>query len=126
MAKRGRPPAQIDRVQFENLCKIQCTEKEICAWFGVTDKTLSKWCKKTYGLNFSDTYAQKRVPGLISLRRNQFRLAETNATMMIWLGKQLLGQTDQVQVEAKEAVKIVVDVPRQCPPDLPANEPEDM
>ena len=112
--------------QYGEKRKTAGTEKEICAWFGVTDKTLTKWCKKTYGLNFSDTYAQKRVPGLISLRRNQFRLAETNATMMIWLGKQLLGQSDTIQADVKEAVKIVVDVPRQCPPDLPANEPEDM
>ena len=33
--------------------------------------------------------------GCISLRRHQWRMAESNATMPIWLGKNHLGQTDK-------------------------------
>ena len=33
------------------------------------------------------------------MRRSQFRLAEKNATMAIWLGKQYLGQKDTVDEE---------------------------
>lgn len=46
-------------------------------------------------MNFADIFAQKRTPGQISLRRSQFRLAEKNASMGIWLGKQYLGQSDK-------------------------------
>jgi hypothetical protein len=35
-----------------------------------------------------------RMEGLASLRRKQFAMAESNATMAIWLGKQYLGQKD--------------------------------
>ena len=35
----------------------------------------------------------------MSLRRSQFRIAETNPTMAIWLGKQYLGQKDRADVE---------------------------
>jgi hypothetical protein len=37
-----------------------------------------------------------RMEGLASLRRKQFTMAESNASMAIWLGKQYLGQKDQV------------------------------
>lgn len=61
----------------------------------VSDKTLDGWCKRTYGERFSEVFAQKRGKGKVSLRRMQFRLAEKNASMAIWLGKQYLGQRDQ-------------------------------
>lgn len=92
--KGGRPQKEFDKENFEKLCSLQCTKDEICAFFGTTDKTLERWCKRTYGTGFSDTFKIKRGLGKISLRRSQFRLAETNATMAIWLGKQYLGQED--------------------------------
>lgn len=90
----GRPRAEIDKKQFENLCCLQCTLEEICGWFGVTDKTLDSWCKRTYHASFSEVFKQKRGLGKISLRRSQWRLAEKSAAMAIWLGKQYLDQTD--------------------------------
>ena len=94
----ARPKKEIDQKQFENLCGLQCTLEEICDWFGVTDKTLNSWCKRTYSESFSEVFRQKRSTGKISLRRNQWRLAEKNASMAIWLGKQYLGQKDIVEV----------------------------
>lgn len=98
MAKTGRPRKEIDQKQFESLCGLQCTLEEICGWFDVTDKTLDSWCKRTYNANFSEVFKQKRGAGKISLRRSQWRLAEKNATMAIFLGKQFLGQRDNVDV----------------------------
>ena len=94
----ARPRKEIDQKQFENLCGLQCTPEEICRWFGVTDKTLNSWCKRTYSESFSEVFRQKRSTGKISLRRSQWRLAEKNASMAIWLGKQYLGQKDIVEV----------------------------
>lgn len=90
----ARPRKEIDQKQFENLCGLQCTKAEICSWFGITDKTLESWCKRTYKTGFSDVFAEKRGLGKISLRRAQFRLAEKSAAMAIWLGKQMLGQRE--------------------------------
>lgn len=97
--RMARPCKEIDQKQFENLCGLQCTLEEICGWFNVTDKTLDGWCKRTYGVSFSEVFKQKRGAGKISLRRAQFRLAEKNANMAIWLGKQYLGQTDKADHE---------------------------
>lgn len=91
----ARPHKEIDKRAFENLCGLQCTKEEICAFFDVTDKTLEGWCKRTYKEGFSDVFRQKRGIGKISLRRAQFRLAKKNASMAIFLGKQYLGQRDQ-------------------------------
>jgi hypothetical protein len=95
----ARPRKEIDQKQFENLCGLQCTLEEICGWFGVTDKTLDGWCKRTYRASFSEVFRQKRGLGKVSLRRSQWRLAEKNASMAIWLGKQYLGQRDVVDLD---------------------------
>ena len=100
----GRPKKEIDQKQFENLCGLQCTQEEICGFFDICSDTLESWCKRTYEMNFSEVFKEKRGLGKISLRRNQWRLAEKNATMAIWLGKQYLGQKDQV--EASVAVDV--------------------
>lgn len=92
----ARPRKEIDQEQFEKLCALQCTEEEICGWLDVCTETLNSWCKRTYKMSFSEVFKLKRGKGKISLRRNQFRLAETNASMAIWLGKQYLNQRDQV------------------------------
>ena len=42
----------------------------------------------------------------MSLRRTQFKLAEKNPTMAIWLGKQYLGQRDNIAVEHKDLSKV--------------------
>jgi hypothetical protein len=102
MARTGRPKKNIDHKQFESLCGLQCTLEEICGWFGITDKTLNSWCKKTYNKTFSEVFKEKRSTGKISLRRHQWRLAEKNANMAIWLGKQYLGQKDQVETTIAE------------------------
>ena len=93
----GRPPIDIDQKQFEKLCAIQCTEEEIAAWFKCSIDTINNWCKSTYGATFSDTYKIYSADGKISLRRIQMKLAEKNPSMAIFLGKNMLGQSDRVE-----------------------------
>ena len=114
----GRPP--IDghsakekerfKAQFEGLCRIQCTEEEICGVLNCDDATLCRWCKTVYGRTFADVYKEKRQGGKASLRRQQFKIAETNATMSIWLGKQYLGQSDSPVVVETTALDKLCDV----------------
>ena len=101
----ARPRIEIDKSQFEKLCSIQCTLDEIAGFFQCSEDTVERWCKREYSKGFAEIYAQKRGLGKISLRRSQFRMAETNPSMAIWLGKQYLGQRDQQEV-AVSAVNI--------------------
>lgn len=95
MAKTGRPQIKIDKTAFEKLCSLQCTKEEICGVLGITEKTLDRFCKREYKQSFSQVFKEKRQIGKMSLRRSQFKLAEKNATMAIWLGKQYLDQRDR-------------------------------
>ena len=98
MARTGRPKIQIDKIMFEKLCGLMCTEDDIANFFNCSIDTINNWCKSEYDMTFSDIYKKKSVVGLISLRRNQWKLSEKNASMAIFLGKNYLGQKDSVEM----------------------------
>lgn len=104
MAK-GRPRKEIDKAQFEKLCGLQCTLTEIAGFFDCSEDTIESWAKRTYKVTFSEAFKTYSAPGKISLRRYQFKMAEHNAAMAIWLGKQWLNQTDHVLVEDHTALE---------------------
>lgn len=103
--KMGRPPKQINFSTFEALCKIHCSQAEICDILKVTDKTLTNALKAHYGLAFSEAYKKFSAEGKMSLRRIQFDLAKKSTGMAIWLGKQWLGQRDEPALTELEVWK---------------------
>ena len=54
-----------------------------------------------------NVFENGRAGGLESLRRIQFKLAETNAAMAIFLGKTYLGQSDRRELERSGAIDYV-------------------
>lgn len=98
----ARPRKEIDKDQFEKACGIQCTLEEIASFFDCSVDTIERWCKRTYNMGFAEVYKKKSELGKMSLRRNQYNLSKTNATMAIWLGKQWLGQKDRNEIETKD------------------------
>ncbi len=93
----GRKAVQIDLEQLEKLCALQCTDVEIAAWFHVSLRTIEKRRRLP---KFADAMQRGRAKGRISVRRHQMKLLEAgNATMAVWLGKQLLGQRDVITAE---------------------------
>lgn len=84
----GRPKFKIDYVAVEKLANIQCTQEEIATFLGCSVDTLQR------DKEFCGIYKKGRENGKMSLRRTQYKLAEKNVTMAIWLGKQYLGQRD--------------------------------
>lgn len=102
----GRPRKEIDFTQLDKLIGIQCNEVECAAYFGMSVDILAERIKEEAGQSFPEYFKQKAGSGKISLRRAQMRLAlgdskhPPNPTMLIWLGKQHLGQKDKQEVEA--------------------------
>lgn len=94
MAKMGRPKKEIDKTNFEKLCGLQCTLEEIAGFFDCSADTIERWCKREYKATFAEAFKRYSAPGKASLRRIQFKLAERNAAMAIFLGKNYLGQKD--------------------------------
>ena len=107
MAKVGRPKTKIDYELAEKLASIMCTQEEIATMFDCDVRTLQR------DEEFCRVYKKGLDKGRMSLRRKQFSKAvnEGNATMLIWLGKQHLGQTDKVE-NTKDASDQVADAIR--------------
>ena len=103
MANAGRPTIEFDKKAFADLVGFGCTQEEICWFFRDKDTgvpanvdTLSRWCKRTYDMNFQEFKKKNELmPLKIQLRKNQLDLSKRSASMAIWLGKQYLGQTDE-------------------------------
>ena len=119
MKKMGRPTIEIDWEEFDKLCAFQCTKEEIAAWYRCSEDTIENKIKETHGKTFSAYFKEKRQAGRVSLRRAQFQNAlKGSVPLLIWLGKQYLGQadkldqtsytkldTDKLKEEAKELLK---------------------
>jgi hypothetical protein len=109
-AQKTEPIAATVYEQVEKLASIGCTFEEIATVLGITPWQLSKRRK-------SDTEFEQRIQkGLahfkVSLRRMQYQAAQKgNVAMLIWLGKQVLGQTDKVDVNGELRETFVVEVP---------------
>jgi hypothetical protein len=105
----GAKKIEIDWSQFNKLCTIQCTLAEMASYFDCSEDTIENKVKEEHGVKFSEYYAQKRGKGKVSLRRTQFTKAmEGNIVMLIWLGKQYLGQVDKAesQVDGNQSLSI--------------------
>ena len=83
----GRDKTVIPPEEVFKLASIGCKDIEIADWFGVDNNTLR--------YNFSAELTKGREHLKQSLRRAQLQVAlNGNAVMLIWLGKQYLGQSD--------------------------------
>lgn len=80
--------------QIKRIAGIQATREEAAALLGVHRDTFAKFLRDEP--EAAEAWEDGLLVGKASLRRTQFKLAEKNAGMAIWLGKQLLGQKDQV------------------------------
>ena len=52
MAKRGRKPIVINWEEFEALCAIQPTLREMALFFNCSERTIERAVKKQYEANF--------------------------------------------------------------------------
>ena len=105
MADIGRPRIEIDWDQFDKLCAMQCTLIEIAEWFGCSVDTIERRCWDDHDSTFADLYKKKSAKGKISIRRKQLDVALSgNTTMLIWLGKQYLGQRERLEENEKPPV----------------------
>ena len=83
----GRDKHVIDPQEVFKLAQIGCKDIEIADWFGIDGNTLR--------YNFSVELTKGREALKQSLRRAQLSVAlGGNPTMLIWLGKQYLGQSE--------------------------------
>ena len=96
----GRPKKKIDYDTVEKLANIMCTQEEIASYLDLSVRTLQR------DKEFCRIYKKGIDKGRMSLRRQQYKAAESgNTTMQIWLGKQYLSQRDKHDTELNASVR---------------------
>lgn len=100
----GRPKKEIDYITVEKLAKIQCTQQEIASFLEIGLRTLQRDEK------FKEIFEAAREKGKASLRRIQWKHAEKSASMAMFLGKQYLGQRDNLEVTNEAEINKVSEL----------------
>lgn len=97
MAKTGRPKAEIDWSEVDKYLKAQCDGVGIAAILGIAADTLYNACERDNKMTFSAYSQTKKAEGKELLRQKQIEVAmDGDKTMLVWLGKQYLDQSDKV------------------------------
>lgn len=95
--KPGPEPKPIDVHLIKELAKIQCTHEEMAAVVGLKRRHFIERVQNSQELR--DVIDSGWDEGRASIRRQQFKmLLAGDKTMAVWLGKQYLGQRDQVGI----------------------------
>jgi hypothetical protein len=90
----GPKPKPLDLEEVEKMAYFQATDEEIAYRFDLERSTITR--RRQSDPEFAEIVERGKATGRISLRRQQFKLfMEGNATMGVWLGKNVLGQRDQ-------------------------------
>ena len=109
MKRAGRPRKKFDWSAFEKLCYLNCSEEEIASFFECAVSTLQRAVRWHYGVNFAQINLERKNGGKIKLREKQMEVAlNGNVTMLIWLGKQMLNQSDKAEIDAGAGINNII------------------
>lgn len=100
----SRPRIELENMAFDGwdqldaliiwASEVYCAEK-----LGVNIDTLAARIKEKYGMSFSEYKRKRQEPMRINLLKKQYDVAMSgNVSMLIWLGKQYLKQSDKQEV----------------------------
>ena len=122
--KMGRPRKELDWHLLETMVALDaslnyCAERQLIKWDKEpTSKTIKaarevieRRIQERWKMTFTELKEQKKEPVHIKLKQKQIELALAgNVTMLIWLGKQLLGQSEKLTSVNKTEVDARVTV----------------
>lgn len=99
----ARPSKKLEQIEFNGWDQLDAlivwASQEYCAdKLGISIETLATRIKEKTGLSFPEYKKQKKEPLRINLLKKQYDVAMSgNVSMLIWLGKNELGQTDKIE-----------------------------
>lgn len=99
----GAPKKEIDFKLLIKLCSMQATLSEVAGFFDCSEDTIQNRVKEETGETFSAFFKRHSEGGKASLRRAQYQAAiDGNPTMLVWMGKQMLGQRDKQDIDLND------------------------
>lgn len=97
MAKSSQRQGKVTVSKIRMLASLQCSEVEAAAELGISKTAFAEMLR--IDVKAREVWERGKADGRTRIRRAQFGLAERNAQMAIFLGKQYLGQTEIQVVE---------------------------
>lgn len=95
----ARPRVEIDETEVAKLAGYGCSDREIGDFFDVAHTTIKR--------RFAPILLKARAEMKHKLRKVQIEQAlNGNVTMLIWLGKQYLDQSDKSEVEQRTTARV--------------------
>lgn len=92
----ARPVKTVDFEKLARICQYPMTNEDIAAIMDLSVDTIYRAIKKEYGIDFAEYKKQKQSSMRFTLLAKQIEVAKGgNIAMLIWLGKQYLGQSDK-------------------------------
>ena len=102
----GRPKLELSETAISALAERGLTQEDCAAVLGCSVDTIQRRYLAVYNTGFTKAKA--------SLRRKQFEMAiGGNVTMLVWLGKNLLGQRDKHELTGVDGSPLIPDVDRE-------------
>ena len=99
-----RPQKDIDWKIVDAMLEADCEGTEVAARIGIHPDTLYLRCQKEKGMGFSEYLREKKANGNSLIKEKQFEAAtvDKDRSMLIWLGKQRLGQKDKLEQDIND------------------------
>jgi len=98
--KGGRPKKHLEDLKFDGWDQLDAliiwASEEYCAEkLGIHIETLANKIKEKHGCSFPEYKRKRQEPMRVNLLKKQYDVAmQGNVSMLIWLGKNYLGQSD--------------------------------
>ena len=100
----ARPEKPVDWKKVDQLLLAGCHGTEIAPHFNINVDTFYRKVQEKYKVGFTEYSALKKHQGDSLLRAKQYEKAlQKDNTMMIWLGKQRLGQRENTDAQSFSA-----------------------
>ena len=114
--KGGRPKSEIDWKRLDDILSFGASMIDCEEIIGVSESTVRRAIQKKHGGSFERYRSKKMSKMRLNLLQKQYSLAieNNNVTLLIWLGKNLLGQTDKTeQIDAQtKPIKLIIERPK--------------
>lgn len=107
----GRPEKELDWSKLDAVLQFGARLLDCQGILDIGEETIQKKIRAKYNLTFGE-YRELRMSTMrAKLLQKQFDVAmQGNVTMLIWLGKQHLGQVDKLETENVTAsIQVTID-----------------
>jgi hypothetical protein len=102
-------PEVIDKKEFDVLVETGLSPPLIADYFAVTEGQLNDWVRENCEIKPAAYFRMRAAKVKAGLLQRQMALAsQGNATMLIWLGKNMLGQVEKAESDADSGERVVI------------------